>query len=629
MERLARSRPLPPWLGPAALVALLGVLGTLQVHWLEEIHDADRERTRNRLEDDVSRFADELNGELSRLVASLQPRHRGIDAADLLTTSWHRWQESARQPDLLDAVYLLSKEDTRSRAWILDAPAGMLNETTLPPHLASIGEELAAAFQQPGPPLDEPRPTGERSRRDRGRERVAWLRPLRPEIPALVVPFLGPSPAAHADESTSLDRDPGRARRPFDRRGRDGTLLQHRPVLLLVLDRDVLLDVWLPTLVRRHFGSPPSFHLRIVANEAAPFTASDNPPIFAAGPAVPGTAVVDATAPLFGPLQFAQPNRGDPRGRRLLSALAAMAGLDRSAWRLEARHPAGSLDTAVDRARTRNLLVVLGILAVLAASVIQLSRSARRTRELARRQIDFVAGVTHELRTPLAALRSAGQNLADGVVAAPNQVRRYGQLVDREAGRLSDLVDQVLAFARLQSSAPRLDLEAVEVDTVIAAVAEAHRSTLDAENIRLEVELDSDLPAVRADRRALERILGNLVANAAKYGQPAGPDAPRWIGLEARRAEPSRVEIMVRDRGPGIDPRDRPRLFEPFVRGRELAASAVPGSGLGLALVRQWTEAQDGRVDVAPTAGGGATFTVTLPMAETSSIAHSPTDGAS
>ena len=521
--------------------------------------------------------------------------------------------------ELLAGVYLLTPSESAPRLWGLDPETRALVEVAAPDALAP----LVAAWSDP---VSRRLRSRDRARRDEPTtgepsvgeppaggpapdERPPARRLIAPDVPAIIVPYFGPAPG-----------DAGsRARPSADRRTRDRSVPssertppEARPLLIVHLDREVLVDTWLPALAERHVGQAPEVQLRVVTTDGADGSA---PPIFVTGPDVPRGAVVDASAPLFGPLRFGEPRRRDPRGRRLIHALAALAGLDRGTWRLEAVYPAGSLDASLDRARRRSLWVVFGILGVLAAAVIQLSASARRSRELARRQLDFVAGVTHELRTPLTALRSAGQNLADGVVADPNQVQRYGQLVDREAGRLADLVDQVLAFARMQSTAPTFDLEPVVVADAVAGVVESHGPALDAEGIALDIDLDDDLPPVRADREILARILGNPVSNAAKYGQPA--DGERWIGLGGRRVGSGSVELAVRDRGPGIESIDRPRLFEPFVRGSELAASAIPGSGLGLALVRRWTEALGGRVDLAATPGGGATFTVTLPIAVT------------
>ena len=114
------------------------------------------------------------------------------------------------------------------------------------------------------------------------------------------------------------------------------------------------------------------------------------------------------------------------------------------AWRLVIKHRHGSLEDAVTHIRRHNLAISLGILALLAMTMGLMMVATQRAQRLARQQIEFVAGVTHELNTPLTAIRSAGQNLAAGVVAEPGQVKRYGDLIESEGRRLSDMVGQAL-----------------------------------------------------------------------------------------------------------------------------------------------------------------------------------------
>src|SRR4029453_11368606 len=120
-------------------------------------------------------------------------------------------------------------------------------------------------------------------------------------------------------------------------------------------------------------------------------------------------------------------------------------------WQGVVKHPAGSLEAFVGSTRRRNLMLSTSILAVLAVSMVLLIVSTRRSQELARQQLEFVAAVSHELRTPLAVIRSAGENLADGVVHDERQGRKYGGLIRAEGRRLSEMVEQILEFAGIQS----------------------------------------------------------------------------------------------------------------------------------------------------------------------------------
>src|SRR5262249_2849361 len=135
-------------------------------------------------------------------------------------------------------------------------------------------------------------------------------------------------------------------------------------------------------------------------------------------------------------------------------------------------HRAGSLETAVARARTTNLAIGFGILLLLALSMALTLVAVQRERRLAQQQMDFVSGVSHALRTPLAVICSAGENLADGVVEDPQQSRQYGVLVRNEGRRLAEMVEQVLDFAGIQSGKSRYRFEPLDVEDLITGALE-------------------------------------------------------------------------------------------------------------------------------------------------------------
>jgi signal transduction histidine kinase len=277
-------------------------------------------------------------------------------------------------------------------------------------------------------------------------------------------------------------------------------------------------------------------------------------------------------------------------------------------WLLQVFHPAGSLELAVARARRRNLAVSTAILILLAGSTTLLLISIRQALALARRQMDFVAGVSHELLTPLAAIRSAGQNLADGVVTEPERVARYGGMILREGDRLTDLVRRVLAMAGIESGGTAASFAPVAVGQLVEEALEAHQPALGAGSFTVETAIAPDLPEVIGDASALRRALDNLIGNAVKYGAEG-----RWLRIEAAALDGESVEIAVSDHGKGIAAADLPHVFERFYRGRDLAGSRIPGTGLGLALVKEIAEAHGGSVHAASTPGAVTRFTLRLP----------------
>jgi signal transduction histidine kinase len=245
---------------------------------------------------------------------------------------------------------------------------------------------------------------------------------------------------------------------------------------------------------------------------------------------------------------------------------------------------------------------------VLGLSVGFLVLSTRRAQDLARQQLEFVATVSHELRTPLAVIRSAADNLADGVVNDEARIRQYGQLVRREGLRLTDLVEQILEFAGLQSAERTMARQPVAVQGVLRDVAAAVEPVAGPAGIAIELDVAENLPPVAGDEAALRRVFQNLVGNAIKYGAEA-----RWIGVRAAFVD-GRVDVSVTDRGIGIAAADQAKIFDPFYRAPDVVAAQIQGAGLGLSLVKRIVEAHGGQVTLKSAPGEGSTFTVSLPV---------------
>jgi signal transduction histidine kinase len=304
--------------------------------------------------------------------------------------------------------------------------------------------------------------------------------------------------------------------------------------------------------------------------------------------------------------QFSIVVQESTRGGAAASGAVTTALSQLPRWRLLVRHPSGSLESAVNAARRRNLAISSSVLGILGLSVAFLIVSTRRARDLARQQLEFVATVSHELRTPLAVIRSAADNLADGIVHDDTRVRQYGELVRREGVRLTDLVEQILEFAGLQSGQRSLARRPVEIAGVLREVAAAAQEAA-RDRLTIDLGIADPLPAVRGDEAALRRVFQNLVGNAIKYGEG-------WIGVEAL-AGASGIAVTIRDRGIGIAPADQARIFDPFFRAADVVSAQVQGAGLGLSLVKRIVEAHGGEIAVESAPGKGSAFTVTLPIA--------------
>jgi two-component system phosphate regulon sensor histidine kinase PhoR len=223
---------------------------------------------------------------------------------------------------------------------------------------------------------------------------------------------------------------------------------------------------------------------------------------------------------------------------------------------------------------------------------------------------DFVANVSHELRTPVTSIRSAAETLIDGAASDPAAAGAFIAIIDRNATRLHQLVEDLLDLSRIEARGFRLSFEAIELKPIFSQVMGLFRERASKKNVVLEERASGEVPKVRADRRALEHVLTNLIDNAVKY---CGPGTHVWVSV-ATSAEA--VTVSVADDGPGIDERHLPRIFERFYRVDAGRSRDVGGTGLGLSIVKHLVEAMEGTVSVESRLNQGTTFSFTLKRAE-------------
>jgi signal transduction histidine kinase len=241
------------------------------------------------------------------------------------------------------------------------------------------------------------------------------------------------------------------------------------------------------------------------------------------------------------------------------------------------------------------------ILAVLAVALLLAG-----TLLLSERRAAFVSAVTHELRTPLTTFRMYTDMLAAGMVPDEAAKRTYLDTLQREAVRLSHLVENVLAYGRVERGRKPGKAAAIRLAELLERIRPRLAERAEQAGMALEVACD-DL-VVRAEPAAFEQILFNLVDNACKYAAPA---TDRRIHLTARAAG-RRAALSVRDHGPGVVAADRHMLFVPFGKPAERAATSAPGVGLGLALCRQLARSLGGELKYREAEGGGAEMVLTL-----------------
>lgn len=279
--------------------------------------------------------------------------------------------------------------------------------------------------------------------------------------------------------------------------------------------------------------------------------------------------------------------------------------------------PFGSLGAVVavpdlDDPRSGQLTTLAMLLTVaIIAAFLALYFMVGAAMHYAERRGNFVSAVSHELKTPLTAIRMHGEMLRDGVVSDDAGRQRYYQILTTEAERLTRLVNNVLELSRLEKKNHPMSPKAGDIGPVLGEVVDLLGPHVDKEGFQLRLEIHGDLPTVRFDHDALVQVLFNLIDNALKYAKDA---EPREVILGCRPHDQG-VELAVIDHGPGVAPRHLKKIFQPFYRGESELTRRAKGTGIGLALVDGLVRQMGGVVRGQNRDGGGFEVSIALPAA--------------
>ncbi len=256
-----------------------------------------------------------------------------------------------------------------------------------------------------------------------------------------------------------------------------------------------------------------------------------------------------------------------------------------------------------------NMTMSAFLAAVLLGGIALTVRTAMREMKLSAMKNEFVSNVSHELRTPLSSIRVFGEFMRRGRVTDQEKVREYGGYIETESRRLTQLINNILDFSRIESGRKVYTFEVTDLEDILAGTLSTYTVRLRDKGFEVVYQgPDEPLPEIEVDGNAIDRAVANLLDNAVKYS-----NGDRRILLELGR-DADEARISVTDHGIGIPPDELDRIFERFHRVSTGLVHDVKGSGLGLSLVRHIVESHGGRVTVESELDKGSTFTIHLPL---------------
>jgi signal transduction histidine kinase len=552
------------------MIAVVSVLAVYQYRWTGEISRTGQARLRNSLATSVQNFDREFSYDFQQLCESfeLDPEAEPSAIESHAARQQANWTRTSTHADLVRGLYIWKKGSSKATDLeFFNQSENRFQDVNWPSDLVSLHRFLRQRGEFLSSVTDD-------------REAVYYPWTFFGDSPALFRPIFQIVPSGH--DSSSGVHTAG--------------------ILIVALNRKYIEREYFSDLVDRHFGAAGQRSFVVSVRTAkAPYQTiylSDaNSPIVASS--------TDAAVNLFDLVGVEARRRGHP------PLQASVAG---EQWQLVAQHPAGSLEEAVASWRRRNLAISLGLLVILAGSMALIFSGARRSKALSRMQMEFVAGVSHELCTPLAVINTAAENLADGVVENAEQMREYGGLIRGQGRRLERLVDEVLLFTAGRFGLSGYEMEPVEVATIVSQSLSTSEANLHDAGFTVAKEVNDKLPPIVADPSAAITCIENVVSNAIKYS-----NSSKWIAVRAYEASADskpEVRIAVEDKGIGISSADLAHIFEPFYRVQSVRDNQIRGVGLGLYLVKRMMEDMGGRVSVTSELGRGTVVVLHFPVAD-------------
>lgn len=273
-------------------------------------------------------------------------------------------------------------------------------------------------------------------------------------------------------------------------------------------------------------------------------------------------------------------------------------------WGLYATFLKSPTVAATQASLNRNLIVLGFAVFVLVGALFFIFINAQKEREFTQRQTAFLANVTHELKTPLAVMQAAGENISDGRISDGNSLKSYGEHIYQEAVRLRKMIDQLLDVAKVDSGQTVVNSSAHQLDELVNDYYEKNKAFVENRGFTFSINRSSKLPMVLVDSEHVETILGNLVENSIKYSSDK-----KSIMIDLIVTDKT-AGFAVRDLGVGIPKKLQKNIFKKFYRVENSMTSKIKGHGLGLSIVKNLVELNGGSIDVKSEPGNGSVFSV-------------------
>jgi signal transduction histidine kinase len=288
-------------------------------------------------------------------------------------------------------------------------------------------------------------------------------------------------------------------------------------------------------------------------------------------------------------------------------------------WKLGTGYQGTTTAALARRQFWQNLTLSLLALTLLGGGALLTLRAIVRERRLLAAKATFVSNVSHELKTPLSLIRLFAETLEMGRVRDAEEMRDYGRIINRESSRLTQLINNILDFSRIEAGRRGYQFAETDLAAVVDEVIESYDHHLKSAGFVVEKEYETDLPPALIDREAIGQAVLNLLDNAVKYA-----DGVKRIEVRLAR-EDERLALRITDHGIGIPSHEQGKIFEKFYRVSTGLVHNTKGSGLGLTIVRHIVEAHGGEIVVESAPGKGSRFTILLPEPSTRRRAETPT----